>query len=77
MERMHAEVGKRYRHYKGGEYTVLSIARHSETLEEFVVYRAEYETPDFPEGTVWARPREMFEGTVEKDSVQIPRFTLL
>jgi Uncharacterized protein conserved in bacteria len=52
----------RYRHYKGKEYEVIGIAKHSESLEEFVVYRALY-----GDGQLWIRPREMFlqEITVE------------
>lgn len=62
---MKAQIGKRYRHYKNKkEYTVIAIARHSETLEEMVVYRAEYESPEFGAGQVWVRPRAMFEETV-------------
>ena len=45
----------RYRHYKGNEYTVLDTARHSETLEELVVYRQEY-----GEHGLWVRPKPMF-----------------
>ena len=55
-----AEIGKRYRHYKGGEYIVLDIARHTETLEEMVVYQAQYDTEDFGDRPVWVRPKEMF-----------------
>jgi hypothetical protein len=49
----------RYRHYKGNEYTVLGIARHSETLEELVVYRQEY-----GDRGLWVRPAAMFAETV-------------
>lgn len=49
----------RYRHFKGNEYEVLCTARHSETLEEMVVYRALY-----GEGGVWVRPAVMWEETV-------------
>ena len=59
----------RYRHYKGNEYEVMGIARHSETLEELVVYRALY-----GEGGLWARPLAMFTGTVEVDGRDVPRF---
>lgn len=73
---MQAQIGARYRHYKNEkEYTVLALARHSETLEELVVYRAEYATPDFPTGQVWVRPRTMFEEMVERDGVLVPRFS--
>lgn len=59
----------RYRHYKGSEYTVLGTARHSETLEELVVYRQEY-----GEHGLWARPRQMFTETVKVDGQDVPRF---
>lgn len=49
----------RYRHYKGNEYEVIGIARHSETLEPMVVYRALYGS-----GDLWVRPAEMWNETV-------------
>lgn len=61
-----------YRHYKGNEYELLGEATHSETGEELVVYRALY-----GEGRLWARPKEMFFGSVKKDGVDIPRFEKL
>ncbi len=62
----------RYRHYKGNEYTVLGIARHSETCEEMVVYQ-----PEYGEGGMWVRPLEMFFETVNVDGKTVPRFQLL
>jgi len=59
----------RYRHYKGHEYTVLGVARHSETDERLVVYRQEY-----GQRGLWVRPLEMFGGSVEVDGRSIPRF---
>jgi len=59
----------RYQHYKGNDYTVIGVARHSETLEEVVVYRAEY-----GERGLWVRPAAMFQETVEVDGVTLPRF---
>jgi hypothetical protein len=59
----------RYRHYKGNEYTVLGIARHSETLEELVVYRQEY-----GERGLWVRPAAMFAETVVVEGQSQPRF---
>ena len=62
------KAGK-YRHYKGGEYEVFFVARHSETEEEVVVYRTLY--GDFSH---WVRPLAMFTETVEVDGQQVPRF---
>ena len=62
----------RYRHYKGNEYVVIGVARHSETGEELVVYR-----PDYGEQGLWVRPKEMFLETVEVDGQQVPRFQFL
>ena len=59
----------RYRHFKGAEYEVLGIARHSETLEEYVVYKALY-----GEMGLWVRPRAMFLEEVERDGIRQPRF---
>ena len=59
----------RYRHFKGNEYEVLGVARHSETLEDMVVYRALY-----GDGGLWVRPAAMWSATVEKDGYRGPRF---
>ena len=59
----------RYRHYKGGEYQVIGVARHSETEEELVVYR-----PLYGEGSLWVRPLAMFIESVERDGESVPRF---
>ena len=59
----------RYRHFKGGEYQVVGIARHSETEEPMVVYRALY-----GEGDLWVRPESMFLDTVERDGKAFKRF---
>ena len=61
-----------YRHYKGNEYDVLSIAKHTETLEPMVVYRALYGDQD-----VWVRPLAMFQETVEVGGKTILRFELI
>lgn len=65
---MEIEKGK-YRHFKGNEYEVLGTARHSESLEEFVVYRALY-----GEGGLWVRPASMWNETVERDGKVFRRF---
>jgi len=62
----------RYRHFKGAEYQVIDVARHSETGEELVVYR-----PLYGEGKLWVRPLHLFVETVEKDGQQIPRFKFI
>ena len=66
---MSVVAGGIYRHYKGNLYTVIGVAKHSETLEEMVVYRAEY-----GEHGLWVRPRAMFEETVEVNGETVPRF---
>lgn len=62
----------RYRHFKGKEYEVLGVARHSETQEELVVYRALY--GDF---SLWVRPARMWNETVERDGKTFRRFTYI
>ena len=62
----------RYRHFKGNEYEVLHLARHSETEEHMVVYRALY--GDF---SVWVRPASMWNETVERDGQSFRRFTYI
>ncbi|XAM47610.1 hypothetical protein ANDSL2_01020 [Acetoanaerobium noterae] len=63
------KIGKKYRHFKGNEYLVMHIAKHSETLEELVVYQALY-----GEMGVWVRPLEMFLEQVEVDRQTVNRF---
>ena len=65
---MKIKIGK-YRHFKGNEYEVLIVAKHSETLEEMVVYRALY-----GDGGVWVRPAAMWEEEIERDGKRFKRF---
>lgn len=67
----------KYRHYKGNFYRVLGVARHSETLEELVVYQALYESEEFGSNALWVRPKSMFLENVDKDGMQVPRFQYL
>jgi hypothetical protein len=60
----------RYRHYKGNDYRVLGLARHSETLEPLVVYQALY-----GERGLWVRPAAMFNETVVIAGKRLPRFS--
>ena len=62
----------RYRHYKGGEYEVLGVARHSETQAPMVVYR-----PLYNDSGWWVRPHAMFFEQVLVDGVRRPRFERL
>ena len=65
------KLGK-YRHFKGNEYEVIGIAKHSEDLSPMVVYRALY-----GEGGLWVRPAEMWNETVEREGKIFPRFTYI
>ena len=62
----------RYRHYKGGEYEVFGVVRHSETLEPLVLYR-----PLYNDSGNWVRPYAMFVGPVEHEGKTQPRFSWL
>lgn len=59
----------RYRHYKGGEYELVGVARHSETMEPLVIYR-----PLYGRGELWVRPHAMFFGNVVVGGRDLPRF---
>ena len=62
----------KYRHFKGGEYEVHGVARHSETGEQLVVY-----TPLYGEGGLWVRPLAMFQELVSHDGQEQPRFQFI
>ena len=68
---MELQTGK-YRHFKGMEYEVIGIARHSETEEPMVVYRALY-----GEGGLWVRPLSMWNEHVDRDDYHGPRFSYI
>ena len=65
-----------YEHYKGKFYEVYGIARHSETLEEFVLYKALYKTK-FGKHSLWVRPKKMFLEKVILGNQKVPRFRFL
>lgn len=69
MDQREIIIGKKYRHFKGNEYLILHLARHSETLEMLVVYQALY--GDYG---IWVRPLEMFLEQVEVNDKLINRF---
>lgn len=68
---MDIKIGK-YRHFKGNEYEVIGIAKHSETLEEMVIYRALY-----GDGGYWVRPASQWNEEVERDGKTYKRFTYI
>jgi len=63
------EVGKKYKHFKGNEYLVLYLAKHSETQDDLVVYKALY-----GEYGIWVRPLDMFLEQVEVNGQMVNRF---
>lgn len=62
----------RYRHFKGNEYEVIGVARHSETEEKMVVYKALY-----GDGELWVRPESMWDETIIRDGKEYKRFTYI
>lgn len=64
----------RYRHYKGNFYEVVGVARHSETREELVVYKALYDVDENGEPSLWVRPLSMFTELVVVNEQSVPRF---
>lgn len=59
-----------YKHFKGNKYELIDVAKHSETLEEMVVYKALYK-----DGGVWVRPASMWDEEVEFEGKKVTRFT--
>ncbi|HAU65724.1 MAG: hypothetical protein UT30_C0007G0004 [Candidatus Uhrbacteria bacterium GW2011_GWF2_39_13] len=66
-----------YQHYKGGLYEVIGTARHSETLEELVVYQALYADEIYGDQALWVRPKTMFLETVIVNGTDVQRFALI
>lgn len=69
---MDVVIGGKYRHFKGNEYMVVGVAKHSETLEDMVIYRKLYD-----DGGLWIRPKDMFLDTVERNGRIFKRFTYI
>ena len=69
MSEREIRIGKKYKHFKGNEYLVINVAKHSETLENMVVYQALY-----GERGLWVRPLSMFLGRKEVDGKMVNRF---
>lgn len=69
---MHGIKKGKYRHFKGNEYEVIGFAKHSETCEDMVIYRALY-----GEKQIWVRPVSMWNETVDRNGEICPRFTYI
>jgi hypothetical protein len=67
----------KYQHYKGRFYKVIGVARHSETLEELVVYMALYNSKKFGRNSLWVRPKKMFLEKVDINGKKVPRFKFI
>ena len=63
-----------YKHYKGELYEVVGVARHSESLEELVIYKGLYDSEEFGKNPLWVRPKSMFLEEVIVDNKKILRF---
>ena len=60
------EIGGIYKHYKNNQlYQVIAVGKHSESLEDIVVYKALYKGKDFPENQIWCRPLSMWQEKVD------------
>lgn len=66
-----------YKHYKWNLYEVIYIAKHTETLEELIVYKALYDSSEFWNNAIWVRPKDMFQENVEINWGVSPRFTYI
>lgn len=76
MYHRYMQLGK-YRHFKWNMYEVIWTAKHSETLEDLVVYKALYDSPEFGNNALRVRPLNMFNETVVIDGKEIKRFTYI
>ncbi|MBI2439606.1 MAG: DUF1653 domain-containing protein [Candidatus Moranbacteria bacterium] len=63
-----------YEHYKKKRYRAIGVARHSETMEEMVVYQALYDSKEFGDQAFWVRPKALFLEEIEIDGRRVPRF---
>lgn len=67
------KLGK-YKHFKGGLYEVIEVARDSENLKEMIVYKNLYDHPKFGKNQLWIRNKKMFLEKIERDGKKMPRF---
>ncbi len=69
-------IGTIWQHYKGKKYKVIAIGKHSETLEDMIVYQGQYSSKEFGPNPIWMRPLKMWEELVEYDGKKVPRFVI-
>ena len=77
MNNLRLIPGAIFRHYKNKDYLIVGVAKHTETLEDLVVYRSLYKSEPnsgFNDYQMWTRPKDMFTETVVIDGVERPRF---
>lgn len=67
------KLGK-YKHYKGNEYEVIGFAKHTETLEDLIIYKPLYKSKILEKNVTWARPKKIFLENVNINREEIPRF---
>ena len=70
------KIGK-YRHYKGKMYEVIAVGRNESDLEEVVIYKALYDSPDFGKDAIWVRAKKNFLEPVIVDGKEVPRFEFM
>lgn len=66
-----------YKHYKGKEYRVIGVGKHSDTFEDFVIYQALYNSAEFGDKAFWIKPKNLFLETVNFEGEKISRFKFL
>jgi len=67
----------KYKHYKNNFYEVIATVRHSETLEELILYKALYKLKNFPDDQLWVRPKKIFTENLTIDGKQVPCFKFI
>lgn len=67
------KLGK-YKHFKGKDYDVIGIAKDCENLNDIVIYKSLYDSPEFKKGTLWTRPLKNFIETIDRDGKTFKRF---
>jgi len=77
LKKTRVKPNQRYKHYKGGEYIILLVARDSNTLENLVVYQGQYTSEEFGENPIWVRSLKEFTEVITREGKTFPRFSLM